>query len=196
MPEGKPPASAAPSAPSRGGGFELRLERTRAFVCLGEQELLPGLRLLDFAMEVPEVRFPFDVGQGAAQFRSRLCDLSRLQVSFEPRLLGSLAAGLELSRAGLAGLELARRAGYVAAAGRLDDGNRFTFKLGVEPHGDQALAAVVYESRVYGPSAVPAAALSALLGRAAPGIARREGATLVVEPLGALLRRRLPARGW
>ena len=196
MPEGKPPASAAPSAPSRGGGFELRLERTRAFVCLGEQELLPGLRLLDFAMEVPEVRFPFDVGQGAAQFRSRLCDLTRLQVSFEPRLLGSLAAGLELSRAGLAGLELSLRAGYVEAAGRLDDGNRFTFKLGVEPHGDQALAAVVYESRVYGPSAVPAAALSALLGRAAPGIARLEGATLVVEPLGALLRRLLPARGW
>src|SRR5512143_3981382 len=149
MSEGKTPSSAAPSAAgaARGGGFELRLERARAFVCLTDRPVAPGLRLAELAMEVPEVRFPFDVGQGAAQFRKRLCDLARVDLAVEPEFLAGLAARLDLTRSGLASLQLGLRAGFAEAAGRLEGGVPFTCKLGLEPEGDQALAVVIYEAR-------------------------------------------------
>ncbi|HEY6104932.1 MAG TPA: hypothetical protein VIV59_03050, partial [Anaeromyxobacteraceae bacterium] len=198
MAEGKTPSSAARSAAgaARGGGFELRLEHARAYVCLADRPVAPGLRLVDLAMEVPDVRFPFDVGQGAAQFRKRLCDLSRLDLAVEPEFLSGLSAGLDLTRSGLASLQLGLRAGFAEAGGRLEGGVPFTCKLGLEPEGDRALAVVIYEARLYGPAAVPAAALPSLLARAAAGLARQEGAALVVEPLGLLLRRLIPSRGW
>ncbi|HEU4385365.1 MAG TPA: tetratricopeptide repeat protein, partial [Anaeromyxobacteraceae bacterium] len=198
MAEGKTPSSAAQAAAgaSRGGGFELRLERARAFVCLSDRPVVPGLRLVELAMEVPDVRFPFDVGQGAAQFRRRLCDLARVELSVEPEFLLGLSAGLDLSRSGLASLQIGLRAGFAEAGGRLEGGVPFTCKLGLEPEGDQAVALVIYEARLYGPAAVPAAALPSLLARAAAGLSRQEGAALVVEPFGLLLRRIVPARGW
>src|SRR5574342_107975 len=144
MAEGKTPSSAAPSAAgvARGGGFELRLERARAFLCLSDRPVAPGLRLVELAMEVPDVRFPFAVGQGAAQFRRRLCDLSRVELAVEPEFLSGLSARLDLSRSGLASLHLGLRAGFAEASGRL------------------------------------------------------EGGSLLVEPLGLLLRRLIPSRGW
>jgi len=197
MAEGKKP-SAAPSAagPQRGAGLELRLEAGKAFVCLSDRPVAPGVRAVDVAMEVPEVRFPFDVGLGAAQFRKRLCDLSRVDLAVGPEFLASLAGHLDLARAGLSGLTVALRAGFAEGAGRLEGGAPFTFKLGLEPEGDQGLAVVIYDARLYGPAGIPSAALPAMLARAAGGLARPEGASLLLEPLGAVLRRLIPARGW
>ena len=66
----------ASDPPSAGGtrsgtGFELRLERGGASVRLEDRELAPGLSLEVLTIQIPDVRFPFDVGQGASQFRPR-----------------------------------------------------------------------------------------------------------------------------
>ncbi len=136
------------------------------------------------------------MGLGAAQFRKRLCDLARVDLAVGPELFSSLAGHLDLARAGLSGLTVALRAGFAEGAGRLEGGASFTFKLGIEPAGDQGIAVVIYDARLYGPAGIPSAALPAMLARAAGGLARPEGASLLLEPLGTVLRRLLPARGW
>ena len=184
------------AGPGRGTGFELRLERGGAFVALRPQSLAPGVDLVELAMEVPGVSLPFEVASGAAQFRHRLCDLDRLELSIAEAGLAALVARLHLVDSGIASLELASRTGFAEGAGTLDNGARFTVKVAILPAGDQGIEVVLYEPRVYAPPAGCAAAIPALVARAAGSLARAEGAALFVEPLPAFLRRILPARGW
>ena len=196
MAERKSSAPAEGTAGARAPGFELRLEQGKAFVCLGDRVLAPGARALELAMEVPEVRFPFDVGLGAAQFRRRLCDLCRLEIALGDEFLADLASRLDLAGAGLASLSLAVRGGFAEGAGQLEGGVPFTFKAGIEPSGDQGLSVVIYETRLYGLASIPSVAIPALLARAAAGLARPEEAALLVDPLAGILRRLIPPRGW
>src|SRR5689334_20980427 len=108
------------TAAGRGPGLELRLERGGAYVALPRQPLLDGVELLALTMEVPDARLPFDVAAGAAQFRLRLCELDRLELTIGPEAVSAAAARLDLSGSGLARLELAPRAGFLEGAGALD----------------------------------------------------------------------------
>jgi hypothetical protein len=76
----------ASSAAARSGGFELRLERGGVYVRLENQPIAPGVRLEVLTLQIPDVKFPFDVGQGAGQFRHRLSELVELSVVAEPAL--------------------------------------------------------------------------------------------------------------
>src|SRR5690349_16083152 len=100
MAEVQKPASAPSSeAGTRPGtGFELRLERGGAAVRLAGRPVAPGLDLDVLTLQVPDVRFPMDAGQGAAQFRHRLSDLAELRVR-----AGTAAFEDALARAPLAG---------------------------------------------------------------------------------------------
>ncbi len=188
--------SRSASRPARGAGFELRLERGGAFVALLPQPLAPGVDLVDLAMEVPGVSLPFEVGGGVAQFRHRLCELDRLEISVADAGLVALLARLKLPGSGIASLTLTLRACFAEGAGALEGGARFTFKAAVLPAGEQGLEVLVYEPRVYAPTTVCAAAIPSLVARAAGSLAHAEGGALFPEPLPALLRRLLPARGW
>src|SRR6266540_3348593 len=92
-------------------GFELRLERGGASVRLADQELAPGLVLEALSLDVPDVRFPFDVGQGAGQFRHRLCDLADLSVAAGPALVEAALARAPLAALGLEDVRVALRDG-------------------------------------------------------------------------------------
>src|SRR5512143_2099877 len=93
MPESpQPPPPGAGPARARPAGFELRLEQGRAVVRLGDQLFLPGIRLADVQLEVPGVRFPFDVSAGANQFRQQLCDLLRIELHADAEGAAALAA--------------------------------------------------------------------------------------------------------
>jgi hypothetical protein len=188
--------SGSAEKPARGAGLELRLERGGAYVALKPQPLAPSVDLVALSMEIPGVRFPFDSAGGAAQFRHRLCELDRLELAIAEPGLAALLAQLALADSGLASLALALRAGFAEGTGTLEGGAPFTFKVALLPASGQALEVVVYEPRIYAPAPVCAAALPALLARAALRFARAEGMVLLAEPLPALLRRLLPARGW
>ncbi len=194
MAEGK--SSPADAAAQRTGGLELRLEQRRAYACLSEKPIATGARVVDLTMEVPDVRFPFDVGRGASQFSRRLCELARVEVAVSGELLAEVGARLDLPGAGLGSLALALRPRFVEGAGRLEGGVPFTFQAAIEPEGDQVLSIVVYEVRLYGLAALPAAALPMRLARAAVGFARQDGAALRIDALPAILRKLLPPRGW
>src|SRR5512145_2477862 len=114
MAEVKPTASEAPSASETrsGTGFELRLERGGAYVRLADRPIAPGLTLDVLSMEVPGVRFPFNAGAGAVQFRHVLSDLVRLEIVASEEWLGEALRELDLARLGLEGVLLSLRDGF------------------------------------------------------------------------------------
>ena len=189
--QGGQPAGQMPRA-----GFELRLEQGKAFVCLTDRPVAPGIRLAELALEVPEARFPFDPSRGAGQFRLQLCDLARLELVAEAGLFAAVLERVDLAKAGVASLRLALRPGFAEGAGTFAGGAPFGFRASVEPAGDQEIAVAVYEPRAYAMAPVPAAALPSLLARAAAGLGRPSGGEVRLDVLSPVLLRLLPARGW
>ncbi|HET6439736.1 MAG TPA: hypothetical protein VFG59_16845, partial [Anaeromyxobacter sp.] len=185
-------ASAPPStAGTRSGtGFELRLERGGASVRLADRELSPGLLLETLTIQLPDVRFPFDVGKGANQFRHRLADLSELYVAAGAAFLEQALRRAPLAEAGLEDVRVELRDGFAELCGRLAAGPFFTARAGLLAQGTQNLRILFHSPKILGPAPLPAAAIPSLLGRALPG----QGAAL--EPLAPLLRRVLAPRGW
>jgi hypothetical protein len=192
-------ATKDPSAPSSasgtrtGAGFELRLERGGAFVRLADQPITPGVRLDALTLELPDVRFPFDVGKGSGQFRHRLSDLSELSIAVEPGVADTALAGAGLSAFGVEDARIAFRAGQAEIAARLSGGPSFTLLAGLVPLGAQGVALVFHSPRIYGRAPVPAA----LLPHLARGVlAAIGGDGLLRDPVPTLLRRVLAPRGW
>ncbi|HET9555301.1 MAG TPA: hypothetical protein VFP50_20215, partial [Anaeromyxobacteraceae bacterium] len=184
-----PQASPAPGARS-GAGLELRLERGGVRVRLGRPAPAGDLLVEALELAVPDVALPFDVGLGPGQFQSRLCELVQLAVVAAPEGLAAAAARLDLAELGLASLEVALRDGFAELSGRLAGGPPFALRLGVVPGLERGVAVVPYAPRLFGPSALPAAALPHLVARALAGLG------LPDDPLPLLLRRVLVARGW
>src|SRR5512139_142317 len=187
------------SAPSstggsrHGAGFELRLERGGASVRLADQPIVPGLRLESLTLQLPEVKFPFDVGQGAGQFRHRLSELVELSVAAEPSIAEAALAHAGLAAFGLEDVRLSPREGFLEIAGRLSGGPTFALAAGLVPHGEQGVALLFHSPRVFGPSALPAAALPHLARTVLDAIGEER---LPPEPLAPLLRRVLAGRAW
>ncbi|HSN92557.1 MAG TPA: hypothetical protein VLS93_15105, partial [Anaeromyxobacteraceae bacterium] len=168
MAEVRPTASAGAAAGEARvvTGFELRLERGGAYVRLADQPIVPGLRLGVVVLAVPEVKFPFDIGLGSGQFRHRLCDLVQIEVSAEPDLALSAAAGADLAALGIQDLQIAFRAGFAEVAGRVAAGPAFTLKLGLVAEGEQGIALAFHSPRLYAPAPLAAASLPHLAARA------------------------------
>ncbi|HET6411784.1 MAG TPA: hypothetical protein VFG53_06960 [Anaeromyxobacter sp.] len=188
-------ASAPPSpAGTRSGtGFELRLERGGASVRLTDRELATGLTLEVLVIQIPDVRFPFDVGQGANQFRHRLADLSELAVSASTPFLDAGLARAPFSANGLLDLRVELRGGFAELYGRLAAGPAFTLKAGLLPRAGPGLRVLFYSPRVFGPAPVPAASLPHLFSKVLLGAAGGAGE---LDPVAPILRQVLAPRGW
>ncbi|HTP26363.1 MAG TPA: hypothetical protein VMK12_11990 [Anaeromyxobacteraceae bacterium] len=182
--------------PRRGSGLELRLEEGGTYVDLPQRTFQPGLDLLALAMEVPDVHLPFEVAEGAAQFRHRLCHLEHLELSLREAGASALTGLVALPGSGLASLSLAFRAGFAEGAGTLECGAPFTFKATLLPAGEREVELFIYEPRLYAPAAILSAAVPALLARAGRGLLGTGSASLVADPLSLMLRRLLPPLGW
>ncbi|HET8541788.1 MAG TPA: hypothetical protein VFL83_18065, partial [Anaeromyxobacter sp.] len=193
MAERKP--SSAPSAAGgrSGAGFELRLERGGAYVRLADQPVAPGLRLASLTLQIPDVKFPFDVGQGSGQFRHRLSDLVEVSIAAEASLAEAALADAGLAAFGVEDVRLALREGFAEIAGRLSGGPPFTLEAGLLAAGDQGVELVFHSPRILGPSPIPAAALPHLARAVVEAIGPER---MPAEPLAPLLRRVLAGRGW
>jgi hypothetical protein len=130
----------------------------------------PG-RLDRIALEVPGLRFPFDLSQGPKAFRSRRCRLVDFAYSVAPEELAAVLAGAGLHRFGLSlptvtlgpdGLRLGLRA---SVAGRQAE---LTARLTVSERPGGAWRFALSQARLHGFLAIPAplllAALPAALG--------------------------------
>ncbi|MHB8419214.1 MAG: tetratricopeptide repeat protein [Myxococcales bacterium] len=190
-------------------GFELRLANGRAFVEAGARPIGEGVSVRRFSMEIPAVRFPFDVTGGADRFRDQRCELQELELLVEASALNRwLAAALDLGGLGVESLAAAFRPGGIELVGEHAAAGPFTLEVGIEPEG-AGLSLLLYELRLYRPAPLCSALLLHRLAASARGeedpIAALPGAVAAgppgsaavrCDPLPAVLRQLLVGRGY
>ncbi|MFP2902928.1 hypothetical protein, partial [Corallococcus sp. 4LFB] len=159
--------SPKPAAPASGAAPELRLLDRRAFVGFPALEVQPGLRIADFALQIPDVSFPFNVSAGATRYQRKKLLFGFLELTVDADLVTRKVAELAGRLAGVEELRLHFRPGYLEGQGRLPAPERtpFTFKIAFDADGDR-LAVYVYDVRLYGFSATPSVQLPGLLSEA------------------------------
>ncbi len=155
-------------------GPELRLLDRRAFVGFPSLNVAPGVVISDFALQIPEVSFPFNFTGGAARYQKKRLHFGFLELTLDSEVVARQVSSLSERVADLEDLKLHFRPGYLEGQARLKVGEKpaLTFKLSFDGDGDR-LAVYVYDVRFYGFSAIAAPQLPVLIARS-------------VEELGAL----------
>lgn len=152
---------------ARAAAPELRLLDRRAFVGFPALEVLPGLRVSDFALQIPDVSFPFNVSAGATRYQRKKLLFGFLELSVDADLVTRRVAELAGRLAGIEELRLHFRPGYLEGQGRLPAPERtpFTFKVAFDADGEK-LAVYLYDVRLYGFSSTPSVQVPGLLATA------------------------------
>ncbi len=182
-------------------GFELRLSEGRAFVSASGRPLGEGVVARHFAMEIPHVRFPFDVSGGAERFRNQRCTLRELEIAVDGELLQRwFRERLSDASLGLTGIELFPRTGFLEIRGQQSVAGSFTGKIGLIPEGRELLVHL-YDLRLYAPGPLSAAELLQRLVaepvRQGTSLVAAAGPTrLRVDLLGVVLQRLLVGKGF
>jgi tetratricopeptide (TPR) repeat protein len=151
----------------RAQGPELRLIDRRAFVGFPELKVAPGVRVIDFALQIPDVTFPFNVSGGASKYQRKKLDFGFLELEIDAEVVARRVHELAGKLADLDDLKLHFRPGYLEAQGRLRGGDRaaLTFKIAFDGDGD-SLAVYLYDVRFYAFAATPASRLPAIVADA------------------------------
>lgn len=179
-------------------GFAMVFAGGRAGLRL-EGRLLPGGASVDeLELDVPDLRFPFDLTGGVRRFATRRTDLRVLTLSCDEAALERYVRALEPERAGLADLRCRIEPQGVRLSGEgrgADRRARFTAlaRFAVDPA--RRLSVTVEAVRIYGWLPLPAWSLArALVGLLAP-LAHAEPRANV-DVLDLALMALLPPNGW
>ncbi|HEY7954123.1 MAG TPA: tetratricopeptide repeat protein, partial [Polyangia bacterium] len=184
-----------PAAPTL--DFALRLVDGRGLLGLREPAPLAAAgpapaTLSRLELEIPELRFPFDVSGGAARFQNRRCRLEAAELHLgEPGLRAFIAERPLLKRFGLTGVEARILDGRIALTARAQVGDREAvvtaeLVIAAEAGAAQRLALFVTDVRAYGflPAPAPLVGLGLALGLGAtpldPKVARPGPAALAL----------------
>jgi tetratricopeptide (TPR) repeat protein len=180
-----------------------------------------GIHIARLELEIPNLRFPFDVSGDATRFQTRRCNLAGAELRLdEEELQAWLGTRAALERFGLTQLSARLVEGAVAVSARARVGERetaLTARLRLCPDG-QRLQVFVDEVRAFGflPAPAPLLAVSLALGLGATSsdgeVARPGPAALLhhgepalvldgidritLNPIELLLWHALPPAGW
>jgi tetratricopeptide (TPR) repeat protein len=187
--------------------FALRFVDGRGVLDLRAPQRLDWVDLERLELEIPNLRFPFDVSGGAARFQTRRCHLSAAQLVLDEAALQEwMARRPQLGRFGLSQPRVHLRDGRVLVAARARVADReatVTVRLSVGSGSGQMLRAYVASVRMYGflPAPAPLIGMGLLysLGASADAesAARLDGLDVAeVNPLELLLWKMLPPAGW
>ncbi len=187
-------------------GFELRLADGRAFVTASGRPLGEGIVARRFRMEVPHIKFPFDLTGGADRFRDQRCLLHELELSIDAAAVGRLMdTFVDLRGLSQGQLQLAARPGFLEVSGQHPLAGAFTAKMAVEVNldgtrTDGLLGFFLYDFRLYQPGGISAAELiHRFAANVRPPLGRREplaGGGVAADVLTPALRQLLVARGF
>ncbi|MDY7227401.1 flagellar hook-length control protein FliK [Hyalangium rubrum] len=161
------------SAPdARAASPELRLLDRRAFVGFPPLPLAPGLSIADFALQIPDVTFPFNVSAGASRYQRKKLLFGFLELTVDADLVARKVAELAGRLSGLEELKLHFRPGYLEGQARLQGPERtpVTFKVAFDGDGEK-LALYVYDVRLYGFSPTPSVQVPGILASAVEALA-------------------------
>src|SRR5215468_2031991 len=164
--------SAPPAPEGRAAGPELRLLDRRAFVGFPPIELRPGINVVDFGLQIPDVSFPFNVGAGAQKYQRRKLHFGFLEVAVDAELIRRSVQETTASALEVSDVALNFRQGWIEGEARLKGPSPAgtTFKVAFDADGER-LAVYLYDVRMYGYSPVPAATVPLVLSRAVQGAA-------------------------
>ena len=155
--------SPKPASEAQAAAPELRLLDRRAFVGFPPLALAPGLSIADFALQIPDVTFPFNVSAGASRYQRKKLLFGFLELHVDADLVARKVAELAGRVAGLEGLKLHFRPGYLEGQAFLQAPERtpLTFKVAFDADGER-LALYLYDVRLYGFAATPASQVPAM----------------------------------
>ncbi|QRK09515.1 flagellar hook-length control protein FliK [Archangium violaceum] len=156
--------SPKPASEAQAAAPELRLLDRRAFVGFPPLELAPGLSIADFALQIPDVTFPFNVSAGASRYQRKKLLFGFLELHVDAELVVRKVAELAGRVAGLEGLKLHFRPGYLEGQAFLQAPERtpLTFKVAFDADGER-LALYLYDVRLYGFSSTPSVQVPGLI---------------------------------
>jgi len=155
------------AAPVAGGPApDLRLLDRRAFVGFPPLTVAPGLVISDFALQIPDVSFPFNLTGGAFRYQRKTLLFGLLELVVDAELLIRRVAEVSAQVSELEELKLHFRPGYLEGQARLRQPERtpLTFKVAFDGDGDK-LAVYLYDVRLYGFSSLPAPRVAVLLSQ-------------------------------
>ncbi|MFL5348692.1 MAG: flagellar hook-length control protein FliK [Hyalangium sp.] len=143
--------SPKPAPESGAASPELRLLDRRAFVGFPPLPLAPGLSIADFALQIPDVTFPFNVSAGPSRYQRKKLMFGFLELTLDADMVTRKVAELTGRLAGLEELKLHFRLSYLEGQARLQGPERtpVTFKIAFDGDGER-LALYVYDVRLYG----------------------------------------------
>ncbi|REG26782.1 lipopolysaccharide biosynthesis regulator YciM [Archangium gephyra] len=156
--------SPKPASEAQAAAPELRLLDRRAFVGFPPLELAPGLSIADFALQIPDVTFPFNVSAGASRYQRKKLLFGFLELHVDAELVARKVTELAGRVAGLEGLKLHFRPGYLEGQAFLQAPERtpLTFKVAFDADGER-LALYLYDVRLYGFASTPSVQVPGLL---------------------------------
>ncbi|HKD41235.1 MAG TPA: flagellar hook-length control protein FliK, partial [Myxococcaceae bacterium] len=162
---------------------ELRLLDRRAFVGFPPIIFAPGVVIADFALQIPEVTFPFSVTGGALRYQRRKLHFGFLEVLIDAEVISRRVAQLAAKLLELEEVKLHFRAGYLEGEARLSTGNRaaLTFKVAFDADAEM-LAVHIYDVRFYGFAPTPSSQVPVLISQAVANL----DLLPEVEPRGAI----------
>jgi tetratricopeptide (TPR) repeat protein len=161
-------------------GFALTFIEGRGVLSLDGGALPAAGRVEHLAMEIPDLRFPFDLSGGASRFQNRRCRLRELSLSVSAEDLRALAERAPLADFGVFEPEVQMAGGVLRLSARAVVGEReaeFTALGLVRRAWERGVRLSFFDVRVYGflPVAAPllCAAVFTALGAASASSGRR-----------------------
>ncbi|WP_225408621.1 flagellar hook-length control protein FliK [Stigmatella hybrida] len=143
--------SSKPAPDTRAVSPELRLLDRRAFVGFPPLVLAPGLSITDFALQIPDVTFPFNFSAGPSRYQRKKLLFGFLELTVDADLVARKVSELAGRLSGIEELKLHFRPGYLEGQARLLGPERtpVTFKVAFDGDGEK-LALYLYDVRLYG----------------------------------------------
>ncbi|HYR56545.1 MAG TPA: hypothetical protein VEM39_10525, partial [Myxococcaceae bacterium] len=161
---------------------ELRLLDRRAFVGFPPVIFAPGVVISDFALQIPDVSFPFSVTGGALRYQRRKLQFGYLDVLVDAEVISQRVSQVSAKLLELEGVKVHFRSGYLEGEARLSTADRvaLTFKVAFDADAD-LLAVHIYDVRFYGFSTTASAQVPVLITRAVSSLDLLPG----IDPRGA-----------
>ncbi|MCC6750746.1 MAG: hypothetical protein IT371_24025 [Deltaproteobacteria bacterium] len=205
-------AETSPSSARPAVTFGLSLSEGRGLVTLAEPRTVSPVEVERLELEIPDLRFPFDLSGGASRFRHRRCQLRRARLTIAEEPFQSWLGGcLDRAAYGFRQVRIQFRPNLFEVAGQVVAGSHaaeFLFRGTVHPAEGRWLRVGLSDARVFQAFPVPAPHLAAALLQAAgaqprSAVARKSstvfllGCTEVLfDPLATTLLHTLPRAGW
>jgi tetratricopeptide (TPR) repeat protein len=186
-------------------GFSLSLASGKGRLGLSARTFRDLITIEQLELEIPGLRFPFDVTGGPARFQHRRCALATARFAIDEARLSTWLRGRPgLKELGLTIDELRLESELLVLAGTVRTGDcaaELLAKAELVPAGGPRVALSLCELRLFGyvPIAAPelGARLLALVASGSPKAVELDGATdLVTNPAQLVLQKLLPEHGW